>query len=145
MALQQTVSCGALVYRIGPGQRVSILLIKQFQGKDRWGLPKGHVNPNESHEACALREVKEETGLVVRLETRLPDVSVSVRNERKTVMTWLARPLGNEEPSLSDPDGEVADVRWFDVSELPEIVAYQRVLIADAVRGLAEIARRGSV
>lgn len=31
--------------------------------RSKWDLPKGHVDKNESFESCALREVKEETGL----------------------------------------------------------------------------------
>lgn len=137
-----TMSCGALPWRIING-RPQVLLIKQFIGKERWGVPKGHLNPGESCEDCAIREVREETGLTVRLETRLPDLTVRVKKEHKTVLTWLAQVVGNDKPSLSDPDGEVADVRWFDVQDLPEIVAYQRVMVTDAVRGVAEIARRG--
>ena len=30
---------------------------------DRWDLPKGHVDPGESNKQCALRELKEETGI----------------------------------------------------------------------------------
>ncbi len=141
---QDTTSCGALPWRVKDG-RAQVLLIKQFAHKERWGVPKGHMNPAETREACAIREVKEETGLDVRLETRLPEVTVSVRNERKTVVTWLAQVIGDDEPSIADPDSEVADARWFDVTDLPEVVAYQRVLVFDAVRDVAEIARRGLV
>lgn len=137
-----TVSCGALPWRVRGG-RPEVLLIKQFAGKERWGVPKGHLNPGETREECARREVREETGLNVRLETRLPEVTVAARNEHKTVVTWLAQVVGDDTPSLVDPDSEVADVRWFDVDDLPEIVAYQRVLVTDAARGVAEIARRG--
>lgn len=141
---QNIVSCGALPWRVKDG-RPQVLLIKQFAHKERWGVPKGHVNPGETREACAIREVREETGLDIRLETRLPEVTVAIRHEHKTVVTWLAQVVGNDEPSLADPDSEVADARWFDVRDLPEVVAYQRVLVTDAVRGVAEIARRGLV
>jgi 8-oxo-dGTP pyrophosphatase MutT (NUDIX family) len=137
-----TTSCGALPWRVREGQ-CEVLLIKQFAGKERWGVPKGHVNPGETRDACARREVREETGLTVILETRLPDLTITVRNERKTVVTWLAQVVGDDTPKTDDPDNEVADARWFDVDDLPEIVAYQRVMVTDAVRGITEIARRG--
>jgi ADP-ribose pyrophosphatase YjhB (NUDIX family) len=46
----------------------------QPQGKMIWALPKGHPNPGESMEACAQREVREETGLTVSLDSSLGDI-----------------------------------------------------------------------
>ncbi len=51
-------SCGFLIYRNNPAR--SFLLMRHT---DRWDLPKGHVDPNETNLECALRELKEETGI----------------------------------------------------------------------------------
>lgn len=51
-------SCGVLVFREQP--RRSFLLMKHA---DRWDLPKGHVDPGETEIQCALRELREETGI----------------------------------------------------------------------------------
>jgi len=59
-------SCGAVVVRVCGGRR-DYLIIRQNDGN--WGLPKGHMEPGESEEQTALREVKEETGLTVTLDT----------------------------------------------------------------------------
>ena len=42
----------------------AILLLRKYNGD--WVLPKGKIEPGESHEEAALREVKEETGLNVK-------------------------------------------------------------------------------
>jgi ADP-ribose pyrophosphatase YjhB (NUDIX family) len=129
----RVTSCGAVTWRAteaGP----AILLIQQFKGRDRWGIPKGHVNPGEAFEDTARREVKEETGVLIELGQALPPVTFTSRHEVKTVMSWLARPVGDHEPKHDDPDNEVADARWFPISQLPEIVSYQRTLIAGALR-----------
>jgi 8-oxo-dGTP pyrophosphatase MutT (NUDIX family) len=136
--LRKSTSCGGVPWRVKEG-RLEILLIKQFAHKDRWGIPKGHMHPGETVEQCALREIREEAGVVVVLGVRLPDASTVYKNEDKTVVSWLARPVGDDEPRHDDPDSEVADARWFGVDVLPEIHVYQRPLIATAVETLFKV------
>jgi len=58
-------SCGAVIYRRKSGN-LEFLLIKNRRGGN-WGFPKGHIERGEDEKTTALREVKEETGLDVRL------------------------------------------------------------------------------
>ncbi len=51
-------SCGFLIVR---GEPVSEFLLMRHA--DRWDLPKGHVDPGETEMQCALRELREETGI----------------------------------------------------------------------------------
>lgn len=51
-------SCGVLVVRGDPVRE--FLLMRHA---DRWDLPKGHVDPGETEVQCALRELREETGI----------------------------------------------------------------------------------
>jgi len=143
-ARKKTTSCGAVTWRLREGN-VEILLIKQFAHKDRWGIPKGHVNDGETLEQCGLREVREETGVEIKLGTRLPDARIISNSEDKTVVAWLAEPVGSHEPNHNDPDSEVADARWFNVAELPEIMVYQRALIATAVNTVFDTLDNGNV
>ncbi len=53
------LAAGAVVLLAGEG---SVLLLHERE-EDRWGFPKGHVEPGESIPAAARREVLEETGL----------------------------------------------------------------------------------
>lgn len=134
---RETTSCGAVVWRVNKG-KIELLLIKQFAHKDSWGIPKGHIDTGESLEECAIREVREETGVTVKLEQRLPDCQTYFKNETKTVMSWLATAIGDSEPKHDDPDNEVADARWIPVDELPKIHMYQQSLIAVVVGMLRE-------
>lgn len=129
---KKTTSCGGLVWRLHEN-KVQVLLIKQFAHKDRWGIPKGHVDEGESLEECAVREIREETGVEVCLGVRLHDGFIKNDAEDKTVVSWLAEPVGSHEPNHNDPDSEVADARWFDVDALPEIMVYQRAFVAHGV------------
>jgi 8-oxo-dGTP pyrophosphatase MutT (NUDIX family) len=131
-ARRKAVSCGGLPVR-RRGGRIEILLIKQFAHKDSWGIPKGHMHEGETHEQTALREIREEAGIEVRLLQRLPDVGTTFHDEDKTVISWLAEPVGSDKPCHDDPDSEVADARWFGIDVLPVVHVYQRPLIAAAV------------
>jgi len=132
---KKTTSCGGLVWRLHEN-KVQVLLIKQFAHKERWGIPKGHIDAGETLEECAVREIREEAGVDVKLGVRLQDVFIKNDAEDKTVVSWLAVPVGSHEPNHNDPDSEVADARWFDVDALPEIMVYQRPLLASAVNSI---------
>jgi len=132
-ALKQTTSCGGVIWRLRNG-RHELLLVKQFAHRDFWGIPKGHLDPGETLEECAKREVREEAGVDIVLGQKLPSVHTVYSKEDKTVLSWLSQCSGSEEPRSNDPDSEVADVRWFDVDALPNIHYYQRPLIEHALK-----------
>jgi 8-oxo-dGTP pyrophosphatase MutT (NUDIX family) len=129
---RKTLSCGAVVWRVNEG-RLELLLIKQFAHKDSWGIPKGRIDHGETLEECARREVREETGVNISLGERLPDCGTYLKNEDKTVVSFLASPVDSHDIKHDDPDNEVADARWIPVDVLPQINVYQQQLIAIAI------------
>lgn len=137
---RKATSCGALTYRV-VGETIEVLLIKQFKSKDVWGVPKGHINDDETLEQCAVREVREETGITVKLGIKLQEVVSRYNGEEKTVHTWLAQQVGDDLPRSDDPDSEVADVRWFNIDSLPQLVRYQEPLISDAINVLQNVTK----
>ena len=56
--MPEVKSCGLLIVR---GEPVREFLLMRHA--DRWDLPKGHVDPGETEMQCALRELREETGI----------------------------------------------------------------------------------
>jgi len=65
--MQNEKSCGAIVYYREKGN-FQFLIIQQ-NVNIYWGYPKGHVIEGESEEETAIREVKEETGLMVKIHS----------------------------------------------------------------------------
>ena len=127
----KVTSCGCLVHKNG-AQGPMVLLVRPRAARDMWGVPKGHLEPGETHVACALRETLEETGLVVELEDELPVTYRSSAAEDKTVVTFLARTVDPD--AIAHPaDGENADVRWFLIDSLPPVHAYQVSVVAAGV------------
>ena len=109
---------GVLAFR---GDRIA-LVREHYEGWDdeNWNLPSGAVEPGESPEAGAVRELREETGLVVPVSALTLVAEVFVRSHDRSIESraWNYRaevPTG--EFLIDDPDGSVREVRWFPVAE----------------------------
>jgi 8-oxo-dGTP diphosphatase len=91
--------------------------------REDWTFPKGKVEPGETDEACALREVEEETGLRCELGDELPTIAhVDHKGRRKVVRYWVMRAIGGE----AAPHNEVDAVRWLTVAEAARTLTYPR-------------------
>ncbi len=95
-------------------QERSILLVKQSYGNQYWSLPGGAMEPGESIDQAAIREVKEETGLDIRL-IRVVGL-YSKPNESALAVCFEGQVLGG---SLN-ADNEIAECRFFSFGSLPE-------------------------
>jgi 8-oxo-dGTP diphosphatase len=109
----------------------SILLVRQGYGKRYWSLPGGSMEPGESVDQAAVREVKEETGLDVRL-TRLVGV-YSRPAEGALAVCFEGEIVGG---SFCEAMDETPECRYFPADDLPEpIRAHLRERVADWRRG----------
>ena len=84
-----------------------------------WSLPKGKLDPGETWEQAALREVEEEIGFRCRLGRELPSTSYTDQKGRsKVVRYWLMEP---EEGEFA-PNDEVDELRWLIPSAAAELL-----------------------
>ena len=90
---------------------------------DDWTLPKGKVERGETDEECALREVREETGLSCELLEELESSRYrDALGRPKLARYWLMRPVGGE---LS-PSREVDEVCWISLAGAEQQLTYRR-------------------
>ena len=124
--VRETTS-GGIVFRRGQ-KGIEILLIQD--AKDRWTIPKGHVEPGEEHGATAEREIREETGLQeMEVYNWLGKVNFRYRrNHTLVLMTmhiWLVEGKGNT--NELEPEDWLNDIKWMPVSEAVDKIAYEDI------------------
>jgi 8-oxo-dGTP diphosphatase len=115
--MEQIRAAGGLVLRDG------LVAVVHRPKYDDWSLPKGKLDPGETFEDAAIREVEEETGLRCRLVRELPTVEYEVRGRPKVVRYW-AMELVDEGPFV--PNDEVDAVRWVEPAEALALLTYDR-------------------
>lgn len=116
-----------MVYRITRAGELQVLLFQD--ARDRWTIPKGHVEPGETAQETAIREVGEEVGLYgiepicwlgkVNFRYRRMDTLVLM-----TMQTYLFRAGRDDTPHGED---WMNGVRWFDFDEAVDKVEYEDI------------------
>lgn len=126
MKSEKHISSGGLVYQCRAGG-IDVVLISRLGGKV-WCLPKGHVEPDESHEEAAIREVREETGIDADVENKLGEIQYwyfdqwEKRKIFKTVHFYLLRYIRGD---VQNHDREVDEARWFSLHDAIGILSYR--------------------
>lgn len=95
-----------------------ILLVKTVYGT-YWGTPGGMMSRGESPEACALRELKEETGITGEIAYKLGTYASAQEGKRDTIHVFVVR-ADKKDLSL---EWELASAQWFSLDALPQDVS----------------------
>jgi 8-oxo-dGTP diphosphatase len=125
---QRLEAPGARVIRAGGGivERGGKVLLVHRPRYDDWTFPKGKADAGESDEACALREVHEETGLRCELRDELdPTEYVDTKGRPKRVRWW--RMAIDHDDGFAAND-EVDELRWMTRDEARALLSYDRDL-----------------
>jgi len=121
--LRDTVAAGGVVLRRGPDGAEVVLAGRRSDGS--WVFPKGTPDVGESLEETAAREVREETGLEVRIVRPLgvTEYWFATSRERihKTVHFFLMEAVGGD---LSLHDREYDDIRWVGADEARRLLSF---------------------
>jgi 8-oxo-dGTP pyrophosphatase MutT (NUDIX family) len=115
-------AAGGVITRMGRGEP-EILLVHRPRYDD-WTLPKGKARAGESYEACALREVEEETSLVCDLHEELAVSEYEDGSGRPKRVRYFAMTPRNE--SDAAPRNEIDAVCWLSFDRAIETLTYAR-------------------
>lgn len=130
-AIQSVVreqTAGGIVYRQRPGESLDILLIQD--AKDRWTIPKGHIEEGEKADHTARREIEEETGLKnINVHAWIGKVDFRYRRQNSLVLIAMQVYLveaTNPDEKLKKEDW-MNDIRWFPAMEAFDIIEYDDI------------------
>jgi 8-oxo-dGTP pyrophosphatase MutT (NUDIX family) len=132
-------SAGGVVVR--DDQVAVIVPVKRDAAGDRvLGLPKGHMDGDETPAEAATREVREETGLTAELIAELGEVRYQYqrgsRRMDKRVLFFLFEYRSGD---VADHDHEIEEARWLPLAEAAEQLTYEgeREMVARAMSRIA--------
>lgn len=127
MKSQERISAGGVAIRNENG-RVEIAII-QTSKEGRWQLPKGLIDPGETPEQAAIREVREEAGITCEIVEKIDSVDywyvdrwgTEPMRVHKYVHFYLMKYISGD---VGDHDDEVVDVRWSDIEQAINTLAF---------------------
>lgn len=125
--VRETTSGGVVFRRQAKGE-VQILLMQD--AKNRWTIPKGHVEPDEDPKGTAEREIREETGLKeMKVHSWLGKVNFRYRRGHTLVLMtmhiYLVEGLGQTDKL--HPEDWLNDIKWLPATEAVDKIAYDDI------------------
>lgn len=126
--VHETTSGGVIFRRNSTSGQLEILLIQD--AKNRWTIPKGHVEEGEQPKETAEREIREETGLQeMKVHNWLGKVNFRYRRTHTLVLMtmhiYLVQGLGDTD-SL-EPEDWLSGIRWMPANEAIDKIAYDDI------------------
>lgn len=131
-AIQEIVrepTSGGIIFRLSEDQKdIEILLIQD--SKDRWTIPKGHIEPGETAKITAKREIEEETGLKnVNVLSWLGKIHFKYRRLDKLVLmttqVYLVEALDNKEMPMKEK--WMKGIKWFKFADAIDAIEYDDI------------------
>lgn len=126
--VRETTSGGIVFRRNQNTNQLEILLMQD--AKNRWTIPKGHVEEGEEPKQTAEREIREETGLQeMKVMNWLGKVNFRYRRERTLVLMTMHIYLvqGKGDTNKLNPEDWLNDIKWFPATTAIDKIAYDDI------------------
>ncbi|MFN7149029.1 MAG: NUDIX hydrolase [Microthrixaceae bacterium] len=115
-------AAGCVVWRHAPDGSVEVVVVHRPPPHGDWSLPKGKLDPGESHRDAAVREVHEETALRGTLGPKLAEMRYTTpRGEDKRVRWWAMELVADDGFT---PNDEIDQRRWVPLAEARHVVSW---------------------
>ena len=122
-------TAGGVVFRRNPKTNVVEILLIQ-DAKNRWTIPKGHIEEGESAKETAAREIGEETGLQdIRVLNWLGKINFRYRRQQSLVLmtTEIFLVQANSKTDELKPEDWMNGIQWFTTTEALDKIEYEDI------------------
>ena len=122
---REEISAGGVVVRLHGGRPLFLLIRDSYRN---WGFPKGHLEPGETADADAIREVAEETGLGdLRLRAEIETIDWYFRFRGRLIHKVCHFYLMESDSAVTSPqrDEGITACRWETFERAAELVSYE--------------------
>lgn len=118
----RTCKAGVFIY----DKDSDAVLLVQSRGK-LWGPPKGTIEIGETASDCAVREVREETGLVITPE----NFSRAIKIKNRAIYYYLEMTVTDVEPQLDLVDNDVNGITWIKLDCLQSMITNGNIVLSE--------------
>jgi 8-oxo-dGTP pyrophosphatase MutT (NUDIX family) len=122
-------TAGGIIFRRDKDSKdVEILLIQD--AKNRWTIPKGHIEEGESSKQTAEREIREETGLQeMKILNWLGKINFRYRRQQSLVLMTTEIFLVQAQGDTNDlkPEEWMNGIKWFPAAEALDKIEYEDI------------------
>lgn len=121
-------TAGGIIFRRDSNNQIEILLIQD--AKNRWTIPKGHIEDGENARDTAEREIREETGLQeMKIYAWLGKINFRYRRQSSLVLMtteiFLVKALGNS--GQLKPEEWMNGIKWFPAAQALDKIEYDDI------------------
>ena len=121
--MKKEISCGAILYTVEDGKRQYVLIM---EANGSYGFPKGHKRYNETEMECALREIKEETGVDAEfIEGYKRTISYVLPYKNTKEVTYFLAKYENQD--LIPQDKGILAAKKFDLETALSLIKFNQV------------------
>ena len=115
--MSRIAQAGAITYRVADGAPL-ILLVRAKQNPEHWIFPKGHIEPGETAQEAARRELEEEAGVAGEFIAAAGSLDFQSKDEPVHVEYFVFRYAGASGP------GEGREARWCSYDDAMGLIVF---------------------
>lgn len=122
--MKKETSCGCVIFDKESHNKVLVIYEKD---RNFWGFPKGHIEEGETETQTALREVKEEVGIDVKIldEKYRYETNYIIKDKQvdKTSIFYIAEPI-EDIVNIKNQEAEIEESKWVTIEEAFNILTF---------------------
>lgn len=132
------VTSDVAVLRLDMIPEILLIQRKADPFRNMWALPGGFINMKETLEEAARRELLEETGIRADELIRFDTYDTPERDPRGRTITQVFVMIWKAEMGIPKAGSDAAELKWFGLSELPELAFDHQKIVTDVISMIKE-------